>query len=132
MRRICDERIHSGDFSSRLIFAHHCDFRLMDRKVVDAMAAMPERDRFVRGLVSWTGFRQVAVPYRRAARFAGYSKYPLSKMVRFAIDVATRQGAERLVCAVDAANEPALNVYRRLGFIEWAERVVYARLRAQA
>jgi polyisoprenyl-phosphate glycosyltransferase len=62
------------------------DFRLMDRKVVDAMAAMPERDRFVRGLVSWTGFRQVAVPYRRAARFAGSSKYPLSKMVRFAID----------------------------------------------
>lgn len=53
-------------------------------------------------------------------------------VVRFAIDVATRQGAERLVCAVDAANEPALNVYRRLGFIEWAERVVYARLCAQA
>lgn len=53
-------------------------------------------------------------------------------VVRYAIDVATRQGAERLVCAVDAANEPALNVYRRLGFIDWAERVVYARLRAQA
>jgi mycothiol synthase len=53
-------------------------------------------------------------------------------VVRFAIDVATRQGAERLVCAVDAANEPALNVYRRLGFIDWAERIVYARLRAQA
>lgn len=53
-------------------------------------------------------------------------------VVRFAIDVATQQGAERLVCAVDAANEPALNVYRRLGFIDWAERVVYARLRAQA
>lgn len=53
-------------------------------------------------------------------------------VVRFAIDVAARQGAERLVCAVDAANEPALNVYRRLGFIDWAERIVYARLRAQA
>jgi dolichol-phosphate mannosyltransferase len=62
------------------------DFRLMDRKVVDAMAAMPERDRFVRGLVSWTGFRQVGVPYRRAARFAGSSKYPLGKMLRFAMD----------------------------------------------
>jgi polyisoprenyl-phosphate glycosyltransferase len=62
------------------------DFRLMDRKVVDAMAAMPERDRFVRGLVSWTGFRQIGVPYRRAARFAGASKYPLSKMLRFAMD----------------------------------------------
>jgi ribosomal protein S18 acetylase RimI-like enzyme len=53
-------------------------------------------------------------------------------VVRFAIDVATQQGAERLVCAVDAANAPALNVYRRLGFIDWAERIVYARLRAQA
>jgi dolichol-phosphate mannosyltransferase len=62
------------------------DFRLMDRKVVDAMAAMPERDRFVRGLVSWTGFRQIGVPYRRAPRFAGSSKYPLRKMLRFAMD----------------------------------------------
>jgi ribosomal protein S18 acetylase RimI-like enzyme len=53
-------------------------------------------------------------------------------VVRFAIDVATRQGAERLVCAVDAANLPALNVYRRLGFVDWAERIVYARLRAEA
>ena len=53
-------------------------------------------------------------------------------VVRFAIDVATRQGAERLVCAVDAANGPALNVYHRLGFINWAERIVYARLRAPA
>jgi dolichol-phosphate mannosyltransferase len=62
------------------------DFRLMDRKVVQALASMPERDRFVRGLVSWTGFRQIGVPYRRAARFAGDSKYPIAKMVRFAMD----------------------------------------------
>jgi glycosyltransferase involved in cell wall biosynthesis len=62
------------------------DFRLLDRKVVDAIVAMPERDRFVRGMVSWTGFRQIGVPYRRAARFAGETKYPLTKMVRFAID----------------------------------------------
>ena len=62
------------------------DFRLMDRKVVDALLAMPERDRFVRGMVSWTGFRQVGVPYRRAARFAGESKYPIGKMLRLAID----------------------------------------------
>jgi len=65
------------------------DFRLMDRKVVDALAAMPERDRFVRGMVSWVGFRQVAVPYSRQARFAGESKYPLWKMVRFALDGVT-------------------------------------------
>ena len=62
------------------------DFRLMDRRVVDALRAMPECDRFVRGLVSWVGFRQVAVPYHRASRFAGESKYPLSKMLRFALD----------------------------------------------
>jgi dolichol-phosphate mannosyltransferase len=62
------------------------DFRLMDRKVVDALRAMPERDRFVRGMVSWVGFRQTAVPYRRAARFAGESKYSPGKMLRFALD----------------------------------------------
>jgi polyisoprenyl-phosphate glycosyltransferase len=62
------------------------DFRLMSRPVVDALKAMPERDRFVRGMVSWVGFRQVALPYRRAERFAGESKYPLRKMLRFATD----------------------------------------------
>ena len=62
------------------------DFRLMDRTVVDALRAMPERDRFVRGMVAWAGFRQIAVPYRRAARFAGESKYPFLKMLRFALD----------------------------------------------
>lgn len=62
------------------------DFRLMDRTVVDALRAMPERDRFLRGMVAWAGFRQTSVPYRRAARFAGESKYPFLKMVRFALD----------------------------------------------
>ena len=62
------------------------DFRLMDRTVVDALLAMPERDRFVRGMVAWIGFRQEPVPYRRAARAAGITKYPLVKMVRFATD----------------------------------------------
>lgn len=62
------------------------DFRLMDRKVVDALLAMPERDRFIRGMVSWIGFPQAAVMYRRAPRFAGVSKYPVLKMVRFATD----------------------------------------------
>src|SRR2546423_7335525 len=62
------------------------DFRLMDRKVVDALRAMPERDRFLRGMVSWVGFRQIAVLYKRAPRFAGESKYPLLKMIRFAAD----------------------------------------------
>jgi polyisoprenyl-phosphate glycosyltransferase len=61
------------------------DFRLMDRKVVNALLRMPERDRFLRGMVSWLGFRQIAVPYRRARRLAGETKYPLLKMLRFAV-----------------------------------------------
>jgi polyisoprenyl-phosphate glycosyltransferase len=62
------------------------DFRLMSRSVVDTLRAMPERDRFVRGMVSWVGFKQTALPYKRAERFAGQSKYPLKKMIRFATD----------------------------------------------
>jgi len=62
------------------------DFRLLDRKVVDAILAMPERDRFVRGMVSWVGFRQASVVYDRAPRLAGESKYTLWKMARFAAD----------------------------------------------
>jgi glycosyltransferase involved in cell wall biosynthesis len=62
------------------------DFRLMDRRVVDALLSMPERDRFVRGMVSWLGFSQVSVGYKRAARFAGETKYPLYKMLKFATD----------------------------------------------
>lgn len=62
------------------------DFRLLDRRVVDALLAMPERDRFMRGMVSWVGFRQVSVPYSRAPRHAGNSKYTLFKMARFAAD----------------------------------------------
>lgn len=62
------------------------DFRLIDRRVVDVLLAMPERDRFVRGMVSWLGFSQVAVPYRRAPRVAGATKFPVTKMLRFAVD----------------------------------------------
>jgi polyisoprenyl-phosphate glycosyltransferase len=62
------------------------DFRLMDRRVVDVLVAMPERDRFLRGMVSWIGFRQIAVMYSRAERRAGESKYPLLKMLQFAAD----------------------------------------------
>jgi dolichol-phosphate mannosyltransferase len=62
------------------------DFRLMSRRAVDALLRMPERDRFLRGMISWVGFKQVAVLYERAPRFAGESKYPLVKMLRFAVD----------------------------------------------
>lgn len=62
------------------------DFRLMDRKVVDALKRMREHHRFMRGLSAWVGFRQTGVPYRRHARTAGATKYPLRKMLRFALD----------------------------------------------
>jgi dolichol-phosphate mannosyltransferase len=62
------------------------DFRLMSRRVVEALRRCEERNRFVRGLVAWVGWRQTAVHYERAERFAGETKYPLRKMVRFAGD----------------------------------------------
>jgi dolichol-phosphate mannosyltransferase len=62
------------------------DFRLMSRRVVDALKQIRERHRFIRGLVSWVGFPQTAIEYDRDARFSGESKYPVSKMMRFAID----------------------------------------------
>jgi glycosyltransferase involved in cell wall biosynthesis len=65
------------------------DFRLMDRRVVLAMRQLRERNRFMRGLSSWVGFKQVAVEYERAARFAGETKYPLRKMLRLANNAIT-------------------------------------------
>jgi polyisoprenyl-phosphate glycosyltransferase len=65
------------------------DFRLMSRKALDVLNGMPEHHRFIRGMVSWIGMRQEALPYERAARFAGETKYPLSKMIRFAFDAIT-------------------------------------------
>lgn len=65
------------------------DFRLLDRCVVDVMGRMRERHRFLRGMSSWVGFRQVGVPYRRAARYAGETKYPLRKMLRLALNAIT-------------------------------------------
>ncbi len=65
------------------------DFRLLDRKVVDVMKQMRERYRFLRGMSVWVGFKQVGVPYKRAARFAGETKYPFRKMLRFASDAIT-------------------------------------------
>jgi dolichol-phosphate mannosyltransferase len=62
------------------------DFRLIDRRIVEVLRAMPEHDRFMRGMIAWAGFRQIAIPYNRAARFAGQSKYPLLAMIRFALD----------------------------------------------
>lgn len=65
------------------------DFRLLDRKVVNALVKMRERHRFLRGMAAWVGFRQIGVPYSRQARFAGATKYSLGKMVRFALTAVT-------------------------------------------
>ncbi len=62
------------------------DFRLIDRKVCDALSSLSEKNRYVRGLVSWVGFRQTDVTYVREERFAGETKYPLKKMIKFALD----------------------------------------------
>lgn len=65
------------------------DFRLISRRALDAFLAMPEQARFIRGMVAWIGFKQVPLPYNRDERFAGETKYPLKKMVKFALDALT-------------------------------------------
>ena len=65
------------------------DFRVMDRRIVDALRQMRERHRFIRGMVSWVGGTQVPVPYDRKPRFAGETHYPLRKMISFALDAIT-------------------------------------------
>jgi dolichol-phosphate mannosyltransferase len=62
------------------------DFRLLDRRALDALRSMRERSRFLRGMTVWVGYRQAAVPYRRDPRYAGETKYTLSKMLRFSLD----------------------------------------------
>ncbi|HDR4724901.1 TPA: glycosyltransferase family 2 protein [Bacillus thuringiensis] len=62
------------------------DFRIIDRKVADVFNQMTERNRFIRGMMSWVGFRQTYVEYERDERFAGETKYPLKKMIKFASD----------------------------------------------
>jgi polyisoprenyl-phosphate glycosyltransferase len=103
------------------------DFRLMSRDVVRTLRAMPERDRFVRGMVSWVGFRQTALKYKREERFAGESKYPLRKMVRFAIDgllsFSTRplqvSAAAGMLCAVFALLGILYVLFFRLFTNQW-------------
>ena len=72
------------------------DFRLMSRQVVDDLSRLNERHRFVRGLVSWVGYNQTAVLYDRSARRAGATKYPLTKMIGFALDGFTSFSREPL------------------------------------
>lgn len=75
------------------------DFRLIDRKVCDTLKHIGEKNRYVRGLVSWVGYRQGTVDYARDKRFAGKTKYPLSKMVGLALDGITSFSSKPLVLA---------------------------------
>jgi glycosyltransferase involved in cell wall biosynthesis len=65
------------------------DFRLLDRRALDALLSMTERSRFLRGMTVWVGFTQTAVPYERSARYAGETKYTVRKMLRFSLDAVT-------------------------------------------
>jgi dolichol-phosphate mannosyltransferase len=66
------------------------DFRLVNRKTLDAVLEMPERARFVRGMFAWAGFKQVGIEYVRVPRETGETKYPLRKMIRFSVDQGNR------------------------------------------
>ncbi|MDQ2864827.1 MAG: glycosyltransferase family 2 protein [Candidatus Eremiobacteraeota bacterium] len=90
------------------------DFRLMSRRVVEALKRTPERHRFLRGLVSWVGYNQVGVEYDRDERRAGVTKYPLPKMIRFAID------------GITSFSDVPLRFASYLGFVSSAIAFVYA------
>jgi len=90
------------------------DFRLMSRRVVDALRRSPERNRFLRGMVSWVGFNQTAVEYDRDPRYTGSTKYPLGKMLRFAMD------------GITSFSDIPLRFASYVGFIVSAVAFIYA------
>ncbi|HET9031022.1 MAG TPA: glycosyltransferase family 2 protein [Candidatus Aquilonibacter sp.] len=90
------------------------DFRLMSRRVVDALKKAPERHRFLRGLVSWVGYNQVGVEYDRDERHSGTTKYPLPKMIRFAVD------------GITSFSDVPLRFASYLGFFSSALAFIYA------
>ena len=98
------------------------EFRLIDRKVCDAVARLPERSRYIRGLVSWVGFKQIAVEYVREERFAGTTKYPFRKMISFALDAITAFSYKPLKLATSLGFFLSLIsfVYLLVIFFQWA------------
>jgi polyisoprenyl-phosphate glycosyltransferase len=96
------------------------DFRLMSRRALNALLAMPEQSRFVRGMVAWIGFRQVPFPYDRDVRFAGETKYPLRKMLRFALDALTGFSSAPLKLASHAGLALSLGSLLILAYIVYA------------
>jgi polyisoprenyl-phosphate glycosyltransferase len=81
------------------------DFRLLDRRALDALLSMRERNRFLRGMTVWVGYTQAAVPYKRDPRHAGETKYTLAKMVKFSLD------------AISSFSHRPLQLATLLGFI---------------
>jgi dolichol-phosphate mannosyltransferase len=114
LNRMCDLDIN--------IDANTPDFRLMDRRVVDALLQLPERARFLRGLVRWVGFRQTAVRFTARLRVRGNTKYPFSRMLRFSVDGVTAFSTMPLrfasylgtVVALSGIPYAAWAVYKRL------------------
>jgi dolichol-phosphate mannosyltransferase len=96
------------------------DFRLMSRRALVALLAMPEQSRFIRGMVAWIGFRQVPFAYDREVRFAGTTKYPLSKMLRFALDALTGFSSAPLKLASHAGLLLSLGSLLILAYIAYA------------
>ncbi len=114
--RLADVEIHPGT----------ADFRLLDRKVVEALKNLPERHRFLRGLVSWMGFPQKEISYQAPARFSGKSKYSPRKMLRLAVDGITSFSAVPLqLSALAGAAVTALAfLYMLYAFLQWARGAV--------
>jgi polyisoprenyl-phosphate glycosyltransferase len=90
------------------------DFRLMSRRVVEALKRSPERHRFLRGMVSWVGYNQIGVTYDREERHSGSTKYPVTKMLRFAID------------GITSFSDVPLRFAAYLGFASSAVAFIYA------
>ncbi len=96
------------------------DFRLMSCRALEALLAMPEQSRFIRGMVAWIGFRQVPFGYDRDKRFAGETKYPLSKMLRFAFDALTGFSSAPLKLASHAGLALSLGSLLIIAYIGYA------------
>jgi dolichol-phosphate mannosyltransferase len=96
------------------------DFRLMSRRALDALLSMPEQARFIRGMVAWIGFRQVPFAYDRRERFAGETKYPFSKMFRFALDALTGFSSAPLKLASHAGLALSAGSLLLILYIGWA------------
>ncbi|QCO14872.1 glycosyltransferase [Azospirillum brasilense] len=99
------------------------DFRLMSRRALEVLNAMPEQHRFIRGMVSWIGLKQEPLPYDRQARAVGETKYPLGKMIRFAVDAITSFSIKPLRAASYVGFFFALCALLALGYalVSWSQ-----------